>query len=185
VARIVGGGGTLVVDRPLFFMSLGFSLSSFPPFCRKANLLLIPASRPLMAPTKVVAEYAKSGRSACNSCSKAIAAGALRLGSSSKGPRGFDLVRWFHVDCFPTASLALAAADEIVGFSSLKVRPRLRCIAYRDFPLIFFASPLTFLKCNQKEKRYIWRKGCEGKHEHIPETKRHIKSLKDHMKTHT
>ncbi|XP_064969535.1 polynucleotide 3'-phosphatase ZDP-like isoform X1 [Musa acuminata AAA Group] len=101
-------------------MSLRFSLSSLPPFCRNAVLFLIPASRPLMAPTKVVAEYAKSGRSSCKSCSKAIAAGALRLGSSANDPRGFDLVRWFHVDCFPAASLALAAADEIVGFSSLK-----------------------------------------------------------------
>ncbi|XP_065044162.1 polynucleotide 3'-phosphatase ZDP-like isoform X3 [Musa acuminata AAA Group] len=101
-------------------MSLRFSLSSLPPFRRNAVLFLIPASRPLMAPTKVVAEYAKSGRSSCKSCSKAIAAGALRLGSSANDPRGFDLVRWFHVDCFPAASLALAAADEIVGFSSLK-----------------------------------------------------------------
>ncbi|URE11598.1 Polynucleotide kinase 3 phosphatase [Musa troglodytarum] len=101
-------------------MSLRFSLSPLPPFCRNADLFLIPASRPLMAPTKVVAEYAKSGRSSCKSCSKAIAAGALRLGSSAKDPRGFDLVRWFHVDCFPAASLALPAADEIVGFSSLK-----------------------------------------------------------------
>ncbi|XP_074575804.1 polynucleotide 3'-phosphatase ZDP [Curcuma longa] len=78
------------------------------------------ASRSPMAPPKVVAEYAKSGRSSCKGCSKAISAGALRLGSSSKDPRGFDLVKWFHVDCFPAASRSLPAADEIVGFSSLK-----------------------------------------------------------------
>ncbi|KAK2985488.1 hypothetical protein RJ640_004339 [Escallonia rubra] len=34
-------------------------------------------------PTKVVAEYAKSNRSSCKTCSKAIAAKDLRLGSSS------------------------------------------------------------------------------------------------------
>ncbi|KAG6489957.1 hypothetical protein ZIOFF_051239 [Zingiber officinale] len=73
-----------------------------------------------MASPKVVAEYAKSGRSTCKGCSKAISVGALRLGSSSKDPRGFDLVKWFHVDCFPDASRSLPAADEIVGFSSLK-----------------------------------------------------------------
>ncbi|WOK95729.1 polynucleotide 3'-phosphatase ZDP isoform X2 [Canna indica] len=77
-------------------------------------------SRQRMAPAKVVAEYAKSGRSSCKGCTKAISARCLRLGSSSKDPRGFDLVRWFHVDCFPAASRSDLAADEIVGFSSLK-----------------------------------------------------------------
>ncbi|XP_074559783.1 transcription initiation factor TFIID subunit 12b-like [Curcuma longa] len=40
--------------------------------------------------------------------------------SSSKDPRGFDLVKWFHVDCFPAASRSLPTATEIIGFSSLK-----------------------------------------------------------------
>lgn len=71
-------------------------------------------------PAKVVAEYAKSGRSSCKNCGKAIAASSLRLGSSSKDPRGFDLVKWYHLDCFPIRDHPLAAAEEIPGFSSLK-----------------------------------------------------------------
>ncbi|XP_038987109.1 polynucleotide 3'-phosphatase ZDP isoform X2 [Phoenix dactylifera] len=75
---------------------------------------------PMAPPPKVVAEYAKSGRSSCKNCGKAIAAGSLRVGSSSKDPRGFDLKKWYHLDCFPTRDHPLAAAEEILGFSSLK-----------------------------------------------------------------
>ncbi|XP_044506046.1 polynucleotide 3'-phosphatase ZDP isoform X2 [Mangifera indica] len=73
-----------------------------------------------MAPTAVVAEYAKSNRSACKKCSEKIAAKALRLGSISRGPQGFDLTKWYHVDCFPFASEPSDSADNIKGFSSLK-----------------------------------------------------------------
>lgn len=73
-----------------------------------------------MASSKVVAEYAKSNRSSCKGCGKAIGSGSLRLGLSTKDPRGFDLVKWHHLDCFPTKSQAFKAADEIKGFSSLK-----------------------------------------------------------------
>nr|XP_010924786.1 polynucleotide 3'-phosphatase ZDP isoform X2 [Elaeis guineensis] len=69
---------------------------------------------------KVVAEYAKSNRSSCKNCRNVIAAGSLRLGSSSKDPRGFDLVKWYHLDCFPSQSHLLIAVEEITGFSSLK-----------------------------------------------------------------
>ncbi|KAK3016978.1 hypothetical protein RJ639_005343, partial [Escallonia herrerae] len=41
-------------------------------------------------PTKVVAEYAKSNRSSCKTCAKAIASKELRLGSVSRDSRGFD-----------------------------------------------------------------------------------------------
>lgn len=104
-------------------------LQSYPLSSLRCNhlLLFVPVffasrlSQSPMAPPKVVAEYAKSGRSSCKGCSKAISNGALRLGSSSKDTRGFDLVKWFHVDCFPSASRSLPVAAEIVGFSSLKV----------------------------------------------------------------
>ncbi|ONK68919.1 uncharacterized protein A4U43_C05F17400 [Asparagus officinalis] len=98
-------------------------LSLFPP--RNPNLLnpsvfIAGASLSPMAASKVVAEYAKSNRSSCKSCGKSIASGSLRLGLSSKDPRGFDLVKWHHLGCFPTRPQPFKAADEIKGFPSLK-----------------------------------------------------------------
>ncbi|KAL2476433.1 Polynucleotide 3'-phosphatase ZDP [Abeliophyllum distichum] len=70
---------------------------------------------------KIVAEYAKSGRSSCKKCSKSIASSALRLGLVSKDPRGFDMTKWHHFNCFPfTDSNAISTAEAITGFSSLK-----------------------------------------------------------------
>ncbi|XP_031270878.1 polynucleotide 3'-phosphatase ZDP-like [Pistacia vera] len=85
-------------------------------FCFQKQLQLPLQS---MAPS-VVAEYAKSNRSACKKCSEKIAAQALRLGSVSRDSRGFDLTKWHHVDCFPFASEPIDSADSIKGFSSLK-----------------------------------------------------------------
>ncbi|XP_072967670.1 polynucleotide 3'-phosphatase ZDP isoform X1 [Typha angustifolia] len=90
------------------------------PFLASFSLLSPLSSPSPMAPPRVVAEYAKSSRSSCKSCGKAISVGSLRLGSSAKDPRGFDLVKWFHLDCFPARSHPIAAAEEIKGFGSLK-----------------------------------------------------------------
>ncbi|KAG7577283.1 Polynucleotide 3'-phosphatase [Arabidopsis thaliana x Arabidopsis arenosa] len=68
----------------------------------------------------VVAEYAKSNRSSCKSCSKKIAVKSLRLGLISKGPGGVDMTRWHHFDCFPTDSESIASVDDIQGLSALE-----------------------------------------------------------------
>ncbi|PKA64672.1 Polynucleotide 3'-phosphatase ZDP [Apostasia shenzhenica] len=73
-----------------------------------------------MATQKLLVEYAKSNRSSCKVCQKAIAAGSVRLGLSMKDPKGFDLVKWHHLSCFPTSSHPLCALEEIKGFSLLK-----------------------------------------------------------------
>ncbi|KAG1367725.1 polynucleotide 3'-phosphatase ZDP [Cocos nucifera] len=97
-------------------------ISTLPFLAARARLppLAFASLSPMAPPPKVVGEYAKSGRSSCKNCGKAIAAGSLRVGSSSKDPRGFDHVKWYHLDCFPARDHPLAAAEEILGFSSLK-----------------------------------------------------------------
>ncbi|GER53212.1 polynucleotide kinase-3'-phosphatase [Striga asiatica] len=73
------------------------------------------------ASMKIVAEYAKSGRSSCKKCSKAIDSKSLRLGMMSKDPRGFDMTKWHHLQCFPfSSSGSVSSAEAITGFSSLK-----------------------------------------------------------------
>jgi len=77
----------------------------------------------------VVAEYAKSNRSSCRSCSNKIAVKSLRLGLISKGRGGVDMTRWHHFDCFPTDSESIASVDDIQGLSALEVRVSLHfCI---------------------------------------------------------
>ncbi|KAJ4771352.1 Poly [ADP-ribose] polymerase 1 [Rhynchospora pubera] len=73
-----------------------------------------------MAPTKVLAEYAKSGRSKCKGCQTAIVSGILRVGTSVKDPRGFDTTKWYHLDCFPTKSNPIGSVEDIKGVASLK-----------------------------------------------------------------
>lgn len=74
-----------------------------------------------MSTSKFKVEYAKSGRSSCKKCSKQIAVKALRLGSVFKDPRGFESVKWHHLDCFPFASDHFDSVESIGGFSSLQV----------------------------------------------------------------
>ncbi|XP_020098804.1 polynucleotide 3'-phosphatase ZDP isoform X2 [Ananas comosus] len=102
------------------YLSLISRNPSFPNlFFLSASARLAPLSpRPPMAPPKFSVEYAKSGRSSCKSCGKAIAAGAVRLGSPD--PRWIDALKWYHLDCFPTKSHAFATVEAITGFSSLK-----------------------------------------------------------------
>ncbi|XP_020572296.1 polynucleotide 3'-phosphatase ZDP isoform X2 [Phalaenopsis equestris] len=73
-----------------------------------------------MSAPKLLAEYGKSSRSTCKICSKKIAAGSLRLGLSTKDPRGFDMVKWHHLNCYSNDFHPLGAPEEIKGFSSLK-----------------------------------------------------------------
>ncbi|KAJ3695190.1 hypothetical protein LUZ60_000567 [Juncus effusus] len=73
-----------------------------------------------MAPSKVLAEYAKSGRSSCKGCGNTIGSDSLRVGSAEKDPRGFEKKSWFHLDCFPAKLSTVGSVEEIVGFSSLK-----------------------------------------------------------------
>lgn len=71
--------------------------------------------------SKILAEYAKSNRSSCKKCTKKIDANALRLALVTKDNRGYDLVKWHHLDCFPVDSKLLDSPEAIEGFSSLKV----------------------------------------------------------------
>ncbi|XP_027186830.1 polynucleotide 3'-phosphatase ZDP isoform X2 [Cicer arietinum] len=74
----------------------------------------------LMAPSEtIVAEYAKSNRSTCKACSKAIESKTLRLGLVSKDKRGYNVTKWHHLSCFPLPS-SHSTSDIITGFSSLK-----------------------------------------------------------------
>ncbi|KAL6845119.1 hypothetical protein ACP4OV_024614 [Aristida adscensionis] len=72
----------------------------------------------------LTAEYARSGRSTCKGCGEAIACGALRLGASARDPRGFDSTRWYHVECFPAASLPLGPVESLNGFDTIKDEDR-------------------------------------------------------------
>ncbi|KAJ6751990.1 hypothetical protein OIU85_002413 [Salix viminalis] len=71
-----------------------------------------------MPPSKahIIAEYAKSNRSSCKTCSKAISAKALRLGLVSRDSRGFDMTKWHHLGCF---SDKIDSTELIGGFDSL------------------------------------------------------------------
>ncbi|KAJ6301622.1 hypothetical protein OIU77_015849 [Salix suchowensis] len=75
-------------------------------------------SKSAMPPSKahIIAEYAKSNRSSCKTCSKAISAKALRLGLVSRDSRGFDMTKWHHLGCF---SDKIGSTELIGGFDSL------------------------------------------------------------------
>lgn len=85
--------------------------------------------------SKMVVEYAKSGRSSCKQCSNAIVAGALRLGSVTRDSRGFDMTKWHHLQCFPLNSDSVGSPESIKGFPALKVY----CLFF------FFCSFFLFL----------------------------------------
>lgn len=77
--------------------------------------------RPPPPPPHVAAEYAKSARSTCKMCTKAILKKALRVGIVSRDGRGFDMTKWHHLDCFPVGAVTVASAEEIKGFEALQV----------------------------------------------------------------
>ncbi|XWS10899.1 hypothetical protein CRYUN_Cryun38cG0037900 [Craigia yunnanensis] len=68
-------------------------------------------------PTKIIAEYAKSGRSFCKKCGKGITTQALRLGLVTRDGRGFDMTKWHHLHCCPEK---IDPLDVIKGFDLLK-----------------------------------------------------------------
>ncbi|KAK4285874.1 hypothetical protein QN277_002508 [Acacia crassicarpa] len=70
--------------------------------------------------TKISVEYAKSNRSTCKKCSQKIDAKSLRLALVTRDNRGYDIVKWHHLDCFPFDSKILASSESIEGFSSLQ-----------------------------------------------------------------
>ncbi|XP_020705827.1 polynucleotide 3'-phosphatase ZDP isoform X3 [Dendrobium catenatum] len=85
-SRFIGNGEFLLrLDIPLVLSSSSSHSSKSQHL--ELVLLHIPAS---MAASKVLVEYAKSSRSSCKICSKNITAGSLRMGFSTKDPRGFD-----------------------------------------------------------------------------------------------
>ncbi|XP_021997286.1 polynucleotide 3'-phosphatase ZDP isoform X2 [Helianthus annuus] len=69
---------------------------------------------------KIVAEYAKSGRSSCKKCSEKIESKSLRMGLSSWDSRGFENTKWHHLDCFFPVDADLVSAESIKGFADLK-----------------------------------------------------------------
>ncbi|KAI3828195.1 hypothetical protein L1987_02292 [Smallanthus sonchifolius] len=69
---------------------------------------------------KIVAEYAKSGRSSCKKCSEKIESKSLRLGLSSWDSRGFENTKWHHLDCFFPLDTDLVSPESIEGFTELK-----------------------------------------------------------------
>jgi hypothetical protein len=67
------------------------------------------------------AEYAKSGRSSCKKCSKAIPDGALRIGPLVQSPH-FDgkVPLWHHFECLATEAVALIDAAQVDGYFGLR-----------------------------------------------------------------
>lgn len=94
--------------------------------CFLKNPNVKPSFSHLRAPppmaSSFVAEYAKSNRSACKTCSDNIAKNALRLGIVTKDKqRGFDATKWHHFHCFSFNSNSVSSVESIRGFDSLKV----------------------------------------------------------------
>lgn len=117
-----------------------------PPYVLSASSfrLLIAHLTPPMATEKMVAEYAKSGRSSCKGCGKNIPVRSLRLGLTGKDPRGFETVKWHHLDCVPT-SRSFTSVEEIKGYYSLKVKTLGTRSSIRFADQICFSLSLAFL----------------------------------------
>ncbi|KAH9613280.1 hypothetical protein KSS87_013850, partial [Heliosperma pusillum] len=78
---------------------------------------------PRMPPSSssLIAEYAKSNRSACKTCAENIEAKTLRIGVVTKDKqKGFDMTKWHHFHCLSFNSLSVDSAESISGFDSLK-----------------------------------------------------------------
>lgn len=71
--------------------------------------------------TQYKAEYAKSGRSSCKKCSKAIPDGALRIGPLVQSPH-FDgkVPLWHHFECLAAKAVALIDAAQVDGYFGLR-----------------------------------------------------------------
>ncbi|KAI3996103.1 hypothetical protein MKX01_018172 [Papaver californicum] len=95
----------------------GFSSLKFSSFDQKALQKVMDGCDNF--PKEVIAEYAKSNRSSCKQCTKAIPSKTLRIGLVSRG-WGFDMTKWHHLRCLSTVPLPVDSVDEIDGFPSLK-----------------------------------------------------------------
>ncbi|WVZ03769.1 hypothetical protein V8G54_024575 [Vigna mungo] len=108
------------------FFAVNVGRSNLPPLLLSVSAAASPSGNRnppplLMAPRdSMVAEYAKSNRSSCKACSKAIEGKSLRLALVSKGNGPYDVVKWHHLHCFPVASHSPSSPQAIKGFSSLK-----------------------------------------------------------------
>ncbi|XP_071730109.1 polynucleotide 3'-phosphatase ZDP [Rutidosis leptorrhynchoides] len=91
-------------------------------FYRNPNFLKFNFYAPMSSPsaTKIIAEYAKSGKSSCKKCSEKIDSKSLRLGLKIKDPRGYDNTKWHHFHCFFSMdSVSVPEVESIEGFSQL------------------------------------------------------------------
>jgi len=129
---------------PNFFSAVNVGRSKLPPFLLSVSAAASPSGNRnppplLMAPRdSMVAEYAKSNRSLCKACSKAIGGKTLRLALVSKGSP-YDVVKWHHLHCFPVASHSPPSPQAIKGFSTLKVSRLFSCF------FLFQTVRFTFL----------------------------------------
>lgn len=131
---------------PNFFFAVNVGRPNLPPLLLSVSAAASPLRNrnppPLqMAPCDwMMAEYAKSNRSSCRACSKAIEAKTLRLALVSKGSGPFDAVKWHHLNCFPLSSHSPPSPQAIKGFSSLEVYHLFsRFSTFKHCPLLFFS----------------------------------------------
>jgi len=131
---------------PNFFFAVNVGRPNLPPLLLSVSAAASPSGNrnppPLqMAPLDwMMAEYAKSNRSSCKACSKAIEAKTLRLGLVSKGSGPFDAVKWHHLHCFPLSSHSPPSLQAIKGFSSLEVSHLFsRFSSFKHCPLFSFS----------------------------------------------
>ncbi|XP_014493394.1 polynucleotide 3'-phosphatase ZDP isoform X2 [Vigna radiata var. radiata] len=109
------------------FFAVNVGRSNLPPLLLSVSAAASPSGSrnppPLLMASRdsMVAEYAKSNRSSCKACSKAIEKKSLRLALVSKGNGPYDVFKWHHLHCFPVASHSPSSPQAIKGFSSLKV----------------------------------------------------------------
>ncbi|XP_014493395.1 polynucleotide 3'-phosphatase ZDP isoform X3 [Vigna radiata var. radiata] len=108
------------------FFAVNVGRSNLPPLLLSVSAAASPSGSrnppPLLMASRdsMVAEYAKSNRSSCKACSKAIEKKSLRLALVSKGNGPYDVFKWHHLHCFPVASHSPSSPQAIKGFSSLK-----------------------------------------------------------------
>nr|CAD1834054.1 unnamed protein product [Ananas comosus var. bracteatus] len=107
------------------YLSLISRNPSFPNlFFLSASARLAPLSpRPPMAPPKLAVEYAKSGRSSCKSCGKAIAAGAAITGFSSLKKSDQEALRKLEAGAISDETSKVRKRDSIVADESEELSP--------------------------------------------------------------
>ncbi|CAH9147608.1 unnamed protein product [Cuscuta epithymum] len=162
--RLIGGKPHFSRHSNNVRRSLALLEQKGPSILSSSKFRLNPSSPPLlhsvssMAPhTKILAAYAKSGRASCKKCSNAIAASSLRLALVTKDPRGYDITKWHHFECFTVSPDLLPSAELISGFSSLKDsdKERLKKLISEALEDKTEVSDKDESEKNKKEKRKI------------------------------